>query len=312
MVYARIEEAGSDGIWLRSITYKSNLHLNVCTRIVKELKKKHLVKEFTGSRQAGVAKKMLILSNLEPSTDNLGGAFYPDGELDSGFVEAICYTIFRFVEHRSWVEQPGSTAYKKRRREDEAAAPPAHGAPPTDHASKKRKQSDGDALATDFTTPSAKTPADEPKYKPHLDVTTRKPLIAPPPTYADYPTTSEICAHVKNLNAFSRTMILRLKESDFATVLEMLSFDGRVEKIEDPHGDEARWRTVKRSFETWSSKMDFSWVNLVEQTEDRKAGVGNGVSEVPCGRCPVFDLCTPGGPVNPEECRYFDDWLNEF
>lgn len=313
MVYARIEEAGTEGIWLRVIVHKSNLHLNVCTKIVKELKKKHLVKEFTGSRQAGVARKMLILEHLEPSADNLGGAFYPDGELDTGLVEVVCYSVFRYVEKMSWVEQPGSSAHKKRRREEDTPVP-GPGVTAMEHASKKRKQHDSDALATDFITKAGEKPptTDEPKYKPHLDVDTRKPLIPPPPSFKGYPTTSEICEHVKNLGALSRALVLKLKDSDFETILEMLCYDGRMEKIEDLHGGESRWRTLRKSYEMWSSRADFSWINMIEQTEDRKKGVGNGVSEAPCGRCPVFDLCAPGGPVNPEECKYFEDWLNAF
>ena len=33
------------------------------------------------------------------------------------------------------------------------------------------------------------------------------------------------------------------------------------------------------------------------------------LSEAPCGRCPVFDLCEEGGPVAPSNCEYFNDWL---
>ena len=40
-------------------------------------------------------------------------------------------------------------------------------------------------------------------------------------------------------------------------------------------------------------------------------GPGNGLSEVPCGRCPVFNMCEVGGPVNAEECVYFDEWLGD-
>ncbi|KAF8803910.1 hypothetical protein BYT27DRAFT_7195256 [Phlegmacium glaucopus] len=32
-------------------------------------------------------------------------------------------------------------------------------------------------------------------------------------------------------------------------------------------------------------------------------------TESPCGVCPSFEFCRPGGPVNPQECVYYDDWL---
>jgi DNA-directed RNA polymerase III subunit RPC6 len=34
-----------------------------------------------------------------------------------------------------------------------------------------------------------------------------------------------------------------------------------------------------------------------------------GWSETPCGACPVFDFCEPGGPVNAEGCAYMAQWL---
>ncbi|AEO70571.1 uncharacterized protein THITE_2122199 [Thermothielavioides terrestris NRRL 8126] len=37
--------------------------------------------------------------------------------------------------------------------------------------------------------------------------------------------------------------------------------------------------------------------------------LGNGLTEAPCGRCPVFDLCEEGAPVSPSNCVYFLQWL---
>ncbi|KDQ54551.1 hypothetical protein JAAARDRAFT_38229 [Jaapia argillacea MUCL 33604] len=34
-----------------------------------------------------------------------------------------------------------------------------------------------------------------------------------------------------------------------------------------------------------------------------------GLNEAPCGRCPTFEFCKDGGPVNPSECVYYDRWL---
>ncbi|CAL1699571.1 unnamed protein product [Somion occarium] len=36
-----------------------------------------------------------------------------------------------------------------------------------------------------------------------------------------------------------------------------------------------------------------------------------GFSQAPCGRCPQFDFCKGGGPVNPQECVYFEEWLGK-
>ncbi|KAA1474411.1 hypothetical protein DENSPDRAFT_824288 [Dentipellis sp. KUC8613] len=41
----------------------------------------------------------------------------------------------------------------------------------------------------------------------------------------------------------------------------------------------------------------------------RQERVALGWSEAPCGRCPVFDFCKDGGPVNAKECEYYGEWL---
>jgi DNA-directed RNA polymerase III subunit RPC6 len=43
------------------------------------------------------------------------------------------------------------------------------------------------------------------------------------------------------------------------------------------------------------------------------AGLGTGwlnwSAETPCAKCPVFDFCREGGPVNPSGCVYYEDWM---
>ncbi|KAJ6539133.1 RNA polymerase Rpc34 subunit-domain-containing protein [Mycena capillaripes] len=34
-----------------------------------------------------------------------------------------------------------------------------------------------------------------------------------------------------------------------------------------------------------------------------------GWTEAPCSKCPSFEFCKEGGPVNPKECVYYEDWL---
>lgn len=36
---------------------------------------------------------------------------------------------------------------------------------------------------------------------------------------------------------------------------------------------------------------------------------GLGLDQAPCVRCPTFDFCNSGGPVNPQECVYYESWL---
>jgi DNA-directed RNA polymerase III subunit RPC6 len=34
-------------------------------------------------------------------------------------------------------------------------------------------------------------------------------------------------------------------------------------------------------------------------------------SQTPCARCPVFDFCKQGGPVNPTDCVYYGEWFDK-
>ncbi|KAF9534406.1 RNA polymerase Rpc34 [Crepidotus variabilis] len=34
-----------------------------------------------------------------------------------------------------------------------------------------------------------------------------------------------------------------------------------------------------------------------------------GLMETPCGPCPSFEFCKQDGPVNPQECAYYSEWL---
>jgi len=53
----------------------------------------------------------------------------------------------------------------------------------------------------------------------------------------------------------------------------------------------------------------FRWVRR-PLDEDIENGPGNGFSEAPCSRCPVFRLCEDGGPVDARSCEYFEKWLD--
>lgn len=37
----------------------------------------------------------------------------------------------------------------------------------------------------------------------------------------------------------------------------------------------------------------------------------NHLASIPCGSCPVFRDCAPGGVISPEKCAYMDEWLKQ-
>jgi DNA-directed RNA polymerase III subunit RPC6 len=99
-------------------------------------------------------------------------------------------------------------------------------------------------------------------------------------------------------------------ESSIAQLLEMLCFDGKLISLRDG----AAYRSVKKpnqiSLQRELGLQAASGENNADDHDSLTLG-GNGMTEVPCGRCPVFSLCEEGGPVNAENCEYFDNWLKQ-
>lgn len=109
-------------------------------------------------------------------------------------------------------------------------------------------------------------------------------ILPMPPGYIGYPTVPEI---TRALNE-SGISGVEMKAAEMQQLLETLCWDGRLMKVMDGKGYKAAQRP----------------------RSDHGEGDRNGLTEAPCGRCPVFDLCEEGGPVNARSCTYFQEWLN--
>ena len=101
-----------------------------------------------------------------------------------------------------------------------------------------------------------------------------------PVSYTGYPSLSQITQWVKQ----SDLTEVNLGEQDIRSLLDVLVYDGKIERV---LGGSA-YRSIKGAKESDSI---------------------NGLTEAPCGRCPVFALCEEGGPVNASNCVYWKEWL---
>lgn len=100
---------------------------------------------------------------------------------------------------------------------------------------------------------------------------------------------------------------------DTEQLLEKMAFDGHVERMRNGQGEmnmkEPKWRAARRLWRSTDATDDaLDHFGHIEPKEDFILP-GNGLSQVPCARCPVKAKCKPGGVVSPEECKYLDDWL---
>lgn len=110
-----------------------------------------------------------------------------------------------------------------------------------------------------------------------------KKLLPMPPGYIGYPTIAEI---TKAINGSGLSGVV-MKEAEMKQLLDVLCWDGRLQTALDGKAYKAARRFAEESGETSE----------------------NGLTEAPCGRCPVSDICEEGGPVNARTCEYFQEWL---
>jgi DNA-directed RNA polymerase III subunit RPC6 len=107
-----------------------------------------------------------------------------------------------------------------------------------------------------------------------------------PAGYQGYPTLNELTAYIEN-SAFTQQT---LTAGEIQQLLDILCYDDKIERLVS--GAEGfAYRALRKS--------------LMDEDD-----VGSLLTEAPCGRCPVFDLCEEGGPVGPSNCEYFNDWLS--
>jgi DNA-directed RNA polymerase III subunit RPC6 len=93
--------------------------------------------------------------------------------------------------------------------------------------------------------------------------------------------------------------IIELEDESDAEIIGEIDSDEGMMMIEEAVEDEDMWMYVARRRE----------VKDVEKSGEKSVGTG---CAMPCGKCPVFAFCQVGGPVNPENCEYLDEWLGGF
>ncbi|KAI9243473.1 RNA polymerase Rpc34 [Sporodiniella umbellata] len=103
----------------------------------------------------------------------------------------------------------------------------------------------------------------------------------------------------------SRISSIDLSVQDITSILDILVYDGDVEKklpfmagMEDFSDDED---DVQDASAQWSYKALRKTVSRLP-TET--------LTETPCGKCPVFNFCVEGAAISPLNCEYFKTWLN--
>lgn len=98
LVLDHIAGARNEGIWTKSLKAKTNLHQNVVDRCLKSLVQKKLIKRIPAINN----KKIYMLEGLEPSAELTGGAWYIDGELDTGLIHHLTEACLKIIQEMSF------------------------------------------------------------------------------------------------------------------------------------------------------------------------------------------------------------------
>lgn len=100
IVYNLIAASGRDGIWIKTIKFKSNLHDQVVEKCVKSLETHHHIKAVKSVKHR--TRKIYMLAHLQPSVEITGGPWFTEGELDSEFIENLLRVVWQYVARESF------------------------------------------------------------------------------------------------------------------------------------------------------------------------------------------------------------------
>lgn len=296
MVYELIDEAGADGIWSRTLKGRLKIHESVLKACIKHLEVKGYITDMKSVEHPN--KKMYIRANLRPSDRATGGPWYTDSNLDEAFIAGLERIIFNFIRMKSAHFREGAAAPTKVPKKGVVAR------------GKKRAATEMSEEGGTPTTSTVVAPAAAPA--PTAPAAGRRPpaYLPFPAGYNYYPTAHEIAEFISIKGITNNTT---LSEDDVQQLVDILCYDGLIEPV--VVGRRRGYRTARISRqEPDDPAMQQRGVgdDLEEAGGEPRLGpppASNGFVEAPCGRCPVFELCEEGGPVNPSNCVYFQRWL---
>ena len=295
MVYIMVEETQSTGIWIRNMKKKTGLPDQGINKLVDKLCKMRLIKGVKNVKAP--AQKTYMLHHLAPSDDVTGGTFYEEGELDESLVNDLGNLIVYYVRQHSWVDE------KRRKPKYESAEavtiPDDEGAravsPEESRGRKKRKASHTD----DIEDAGAARKARRHDHDGHNHISVQ--LSYTP--HHNYPDAEAIHGYITTNKIMRDEKATSLGVDEVQTIIDVLVWD---KKLEPVNGGYRTVRGVKPPRMREKEKPDDPTSRKFLEDPERR---GNGLTEMPCGRCPVLNICGKGGPINASNCVYFDQWL---
>jgi DNA-directed RNA polymerase III subunit RPC6 len=273
--------------------------------VYKALESRNLIKQMKSV--AHPQRKMYISASLTPSEDATGGSWFSEGVLDQGLIGTISDVIEAHVSRSSWQEVTLDE------NED------------TNLGQKRKRPSDGFGEHGNDKVRLTNIIDGQNKVKPVKLHGPSKAYQPFDPGYTGYPTLRDITRFLLE----AKVTASAIPQTAIAQLLQVMIYDDRLftlsrtaqssEIADDLNNNTVTmYRSFKtplvlmeqRSFAKRKLNSDEKIRGSAYRHEELEALGPGGASEVPCMRCPVFDICGEGGPVNAVTCKYFAEWYD--
>ncbi|KAJ3537369.1 hypothetical protein NMY22_g5611 [Coprinellus aureogranulatus] len=331
------------GIWTKHLKAKTNLHQTVIDRCLKTLIQKRLIKRVPSVQHP--TRKIYMLEGLEPSVALTGGPWYTDNELDTEFIQHLMDACYKFIYDMSFPKRrdaPEGALYpisnqpeypsaqsirnslrKARLTETDLSvehvesllnvlvldgrieALPSFGANLWDAtAINDESESEDEKRSRKKRKHDSDDSADEKKRSKRKRKKSSR-------GSSDEDSEDEESISKKKKSRRKRDPS---PESGSEPEGRKRLRKARRKRRSDSEDENRSRRSSKKSkrspspfdpmtFDSFDSGSGLVYRALKEHNPPL------GWTQAPCALCPSFEFCKPGGPVNPHECVYYDDWL---
>jgi DNA-directed RNA polymerase III subunit RPC6 len=122
-------------------------------------------------------------------------------------------------------------------------------------------------------------------------------------------TLEDVCDFVKQ----TKLSHVELGQEEVLQIVNTLVYDGKVDAHEELELDKERDPDDPAAEHGGDDDDDLDYMEnviVVYRPASLPIPKSSAFTAVPCGVCPVFQECAPGGLVSPETCQYMQDWLS--
>lgn len=122
-------------------------------------------------------------------------------------------------------------------------------------------------------------------------------------------TLEDVCDFVKQ----TKLSHVELGQEEVLQIVNTLVYDGKVDAHEELELDKERDPDDPAAEHGGDDDDDLDYMEnviVVYRPASLPIPKTSAFTAVPCGVCPVFQECAPGGLVSPETCQYMQDWLS--